>query len=194
MDFKDLVTAARTCRRFDESTPLSMEDLTWLVDCARLTPSAKNAQVLLYILVGHGATCDAVFSHTRWAAALPDWGGPQPGERPTGFIAILTPNTSGELTFYDVGIAAQTIHLAASSRGWGCCILKAFAQQQVSRLLDVPQDKQIALLLGLGIAKEERLVDSLPTDGSTTYWRDAQGRHHVPKRDLAHIILRSFNR
>lgn len=30
MDFKELVEAARTCRRFEENKPLNMGDLDWL--------------------------------------------------------------------------------------------------------------------------------------------------------------------
>ena len=53
MDFKEHVKTARTCRRFAENQPLNMTDMDWLVDCARLAPSAKNAQSLRFMLVGH---------------------------------------------------------------------------------------------------------------------------------------------
>ena len=116
MDFKQLALAARTCRRFEEERPLQMADLEWLVDCARLTPCARNAQQLRYSLVGPGETCRRLFGMTKWAAALKDWGGPFPGERPTGFIVMSMPKNAGDLVWLDTGIAAQTIQLAASSR------------------------------------------------------------------------------
>ena len=37
-DFRTLVEQARSCRRFVENDPLTMADLEWLIDCARLTP------------------------------------------------------------------------------------------------------------------------------------------------------------
>ena len=125
MDFKALVTAARTCRRFVEDSPLHMSDLEWLMDCARLTPSARNAQVLRYVLITGRMVAD-ILPLTVWAGALKDWGGPHPGERPTGFLALLVPDEARELTFIDAGIAAQTVQLAATSRGWGCCIIASF--------------------------------------------------------------------
>lgn len=192
MNFRELAEKARTCRRFYEDRPLTMADLEWLVDCARLAPSAKNAQELRFSLVAHGETCDKLFPLTRWAGALKDWGGPHPGERPTGFIAILMPQSGGELTFYDVGIAAQTIQLAASSRDWGCCIIKSFAHQAVPQLLQVPADLKVALVLGLGVAKEKRVVAPMPADGACGYWRDAEGLHHVPKRTLEDLIASRF--
>ena len=36
MNFRELAVKARTCRRFYEDQPLTMADLEWLVDCARL--------------------------------------------------------------------------------------------------------------------------------------------------------------
>ena len=129
MDFKELVEKARTCRRFEEDRPLTMNDLEWLVDCARLAPSARNAQDLRFSLVAPGDTCKKLFALTRWAGALKDWGGPHPGEQPTAFVAIFMPQGATELTFYDVGIAAQTMQLAASSR---CCSLRRPPGNQTS--------------------------------------------------------------
>ncbi len=192
MDFKALVTSARSCRRFYEEKPLSIDDLEWLVDCARLAPSARNAQILRYVLVGPGQTCQELFPLTRWAGALKDWGGPFPGERPTGFIAIMVPQEGGELVSYDVGIAGQTIQLAATSRGWGCCFIYAVDREKASVLLQVPDGMKIAVVMGLGVAKEERAVTTLPADGSTAYWRDAQGVHYVPKRPLSELILARY--
>ena len=192
MDFKVLAEAARTCRRFHEDQPLAMTDLEWLVDCARLAPSAKNAQELRFVLVGHGEACQKLFALTRWAGALKDWGGPHPGERPTAFVAILMPQSGKDLACFDVGIAAQTIQLAATSRGWGCCMIQSFDHQAAPALLNVPEDMKIALVLGLGAAKEMRVVANMPESGATTYWRDAEGVHHVPKRSLEDLILARY--
>ena len=192
MDFKELVEAARTCRRFDEDKPLSMADLDSLTECARLAPSARNAQELRFILVGPGETCRKLFTLTRWAGALKDWGGPHPGERPTAFIAVLMPENGKELLCYDTGIACQTIQLAAASRGWGCCIIQSFDHKAAPELLDVPEGMKIALVLGLGVAKEKRRIAPMPADGSFGYWRDEQGVHYVPKRALADLVLKRF--
>lgn len=188
MDFKALVTAARTCRRFVEDSPLHMSDLEWLADCARLTPSARNAQVLRYVLIT-GRMVAEILPLTVWAGALKDWGGPHPGERPTGFLALLVPDEARELTFIDAGIAAQTVQLAATSRGWGCCIIASFQKNRLEELLHIPAGYKIELMLGLGVAKEERRIVPLPEDGSVSYWRDAEGVHYVPKRDLDDCIV-----
>ena len=120
---------------------------------------------------------------------LEGWGGPHPGKRPTGFLALLVPDEARELTFIDAGIAAQTVQLAATSRGWGCCIIASFQKNRLEELLRIPAGYKIELMLGLGVAKEERRIVPLPEDGSVSYWRDAEGVHYVPKRDLDDCIV-----
>lgn len=148
--------------------------------------------MLRYVLVS-GKTVEAAFPLITWAGALKDWGGPFPGERSTGFIAMLVPEDARELTFIDAGIAAQTIQLAASSRSWGCCIIVSFHHPKMQILLQVPQGYKIELMLGLGVAKEERRIAPLPPDSFIAYWRDAQQVYHVPKRALDDIIVGRFN-
>lgn len=192
MNFLELVKDARSCRRFDESRPLTQADLNWLLDCARMAPSARNAQDLRFITVLNGSVMQKLFQLTRWAGALKDWNGPQPGERPTAFIAVLMPERGGDLLCYDTGIACQTIQLAATSRGYGACMIQSFDRKAATALLQVPEGLKIALLIGLGVAKEKRVADQMPASGSVAYWRDAQGVHHVPKRAVAELLVMEF--
>ena len=72
---KELVKKCRTYRRFYQEVPISMEELTDLVDTARLTASASNLQPLRYKLVNEPELCAQIFPHLRWAGALKDWDG-----------------------------------------------------------------------------------------------------------------------
>lgn len=192
MDFLKLVEEARTCRRFVENEPLTVEDVDFLLECARLAPCGRNAQELRFITVNAGETLDKLFSLTRWAGALKDWNGPVPGERPTAFIAVLMPERGGDILCFDAGIACQTIQLAATSRGWGDCIIYSFDRAKTHDLLNVDKAYKIALLIGLGVALEKRVVAPMPPDGSFVYWRDENQVHHVPKRSLAELIAGRF--
>ncbi|MBQ7606573.1 MAG: nitroreductase family protein [Desulfovibrionaceae bacterium] len=188
MDFLSFVQQARTCRRFVQEKALHTEDLDWLVSCARLTPSARNAQVVRFIEVT-GEACEKVFPLTHWAMALKDWKGPAEGERPTAFLALLLPEKADALASVDLGIVAQTIQLAAHSRDLGCCIIKSFELGKMTELLPVPEGYVISLVLGLGVAAEKRVVSDVPEDGSLSYWRDEAGTHYVPKRSLSDLIV-----
>ena len=189
MDFLQVVSEARTCRRFVQDMRISQEDLVWLIECVSRTPCGRNAQVLRYVLVSSPEKCAELFVHTRWAGALKDWDGPADGERPTAYIAVLSPKESTALMHMDVGIAAQTIQLAAHTRGIGCCMHASFVRPACMELLRVPEDMQIGLLVALGIAKEERRLVSMPASGDFAYWRDAQGVHYVPKRAVSELVF-----
>ncbi len=188
MDFDTLIKDARSCRRFFEDQRLNQDDVNWLVDCARVSPCARNAQVLRYSAIISKENCDAVFPFTRWAGIL-KWDGPIASERPTAYIAILCPTGSGKLVHMDTGIAAQTMQLAAHTKGWGCCMHASFNPKECHKLFEVPEDMEIALILGLGVAKEKRVIASMPDDGSFNYWRDAEQVHCVPKRSREEILL-----
>lgn len=189
LDFATLVQNARSCRRFQQSPRLGIEDLRWLVACARLAPSARNAQVVRFALAASPESCARIFPHTRFAGALPDWDGPAVEERPTAYMGLLLPKKRTTLVYYDAGIAAQTIQLAATSRHWGCCILASFQRPACSAIFQVPDSMELALLLALGVAGEERRIAPMPADGSFSYWRDQAQVHYVPKRRVETLII-----
>ncbi len=189
MDFFKLVSMARTCRRFKKDS-LSPDTLDWLIDCARLAPNGGNAQVLRYAVVATPQGCSALFPLLKWAGYLHDWAGPEPRERPTGYIVILSnAGKRGQLTAIDTGIAAQTIQLAAATKNIGCCMIISFNPDAMRQVLDLPEGYTPLLVLALGMEKEVRCIDPIPANGSIKYWRDEQGVHHIPKRSLEDVII-----
>ncbi len=189
MNFDDLIQGARSCRRFIEDQRLGKDAIAWLVDCARVSPCARNAQVLRYSAIESKENCDAIFPYTRWAGVL-KWDGPIASERPTAYIAILCPTGSGKLVHMDVGIAAQTMQLAAHTKGWGCCMHASFKVKECAALFQIPEDMEIGLILGFGIAKEKRMLAPMPDSGEFTYWRNEEQVHFVPKRSREEVLLK----
>jgi len=55
--------------------------------------------------------------------------------------------------------------------------------------LSLPERYEILLVLALGKPKETVIVEPLGPEGDIKYWRDSEGRHHVPKRSLEELIL-----
>jgi nitroreductase len=187
--FADLLRQARSFRRFDQTDPIPPQVLTDLVDLARLVPSGANAQPLRYRIVSDEAERAAVFPHTAWAGALRDWPGPAEGERPTGYIAICSAAGKPEPAT-DIGIAGQTIQLAATDLGYGACMLGAIERDMLHAALKLPEDLALRLLLALGRPAETVVLEDLAPGASTAYWRDSDGVHHVPKRTLDEVLLR----
>ncbi len=185
---KHLANTTRSYRRFCQIYPVTPELMTQWVDNARVSASAGNKQPLRYRIVTDKEQCAQIFETLTWAAALPDWDGPEPGQRPTGYIIMATDSETfkGELWRFDAGIAAQTIMLSSTEEGFGGCIMLSFKRGELKKILSMPEDLEPVLVLALGRPIEDiRLVDAV--QGDTTYYRDEQQVHYVPKRKLEDI-------
>ena len=85
-----------------------------------------------------------------------------------GFVAQMAINTGISKPFIDVGWQGGAVIVYSNQLGY------------------------LYLVLGLGVAKETRVVAPLPADGNTAYWRDPEGMHFVPKRSLNDLIIGRF--
>ena len=190
-NFSDLVKKSRSIRRFDSSVNVSRDTLLKLIDTARFAPTGANKQPLRFFPISGKAACDKIFPLLHWAMALPDWKGPTPDERPVAYIAILadTEIVPEQRIAMDVGIAAQTIALAAAEMDLGCCMLGAFKKEDVTSCLKLPDNLIPELLIAIGAKGETvRLVDARK-DNDLRYYRDEQDAHCVPKRTLSELIF-----
>jgi nitroreductase len=186
---RDLILKSRSCRRFNENQPVTMETLKQLVDLARLSPSARNAQPLKYILSCEPEKNARIFPTLAWAAYLKDWGGPKIGERPAAYIVLLGDKSISQTYGIDPGIAAQSIILGASEAGLGGCIMTSVQKPALAAALNIPEQYEVILVISLGKPRETAVVEKIGPDGDIKYWRDEQGVHHVPKRDLDDLII-----
>ena len=194
MDFYKLMTEARTCRRY-EAREFEPGMLRWLVDCARIMPCTANAQVLRYLIVQNPLKRPGIFDALGWAAYFKTWK-PEEKERPAGYIVLLAqPGEDGKIpnnTYIDLGIAGQTIQLAAWTRGVGSCMFRNYNPKKIGEVIDIPSGYEIALVMAFGYPLEERRIVPVPADGSIRYYRDDKGVHYVPKRELKDVLLGEF--
>lgn len=189
----DLIRKNRSCRRFYQDHAVTSETLKQLVDLARLSPSAANLQPLKYILCATPEKNAQVFSCLGWAAYLKDWPGPKQGERPAGYIIILGDSKKANPYIgYDCGIAGQSILLGAREKGLAGCMFGAINRQQLREILNIDSKLKILLVIAIGKPKEQVVIEPVGPDNNIRYWRDNQGVHHVPKRNLTDIIVDSI--
>ena len=190
----DLVRRTRTIRRFDEGKNIDPAVLDVLLDLARLGGSARNAQVLKYMAITEEALRRQLFPLLGWAGYLSDWPGPGPGERPSVYIVCLLdtnllrgPETEAH---FDLGIASQNLLLGAAEHGLFGCRIGAFSPSRVHKLLRLENRLKVLLVMALGYPAEQVVLEEVGPDGDIRYWHDDQGRHHVPKRSLAEILVK----
>lgn len=187
---KELVEQCRSYRRFYENEPISTEVLKELVNLARISPTGGNAQPLKFKLTNTPEENGKVFETLGWAAALPDWAGPEEGERPSAYITILCDLSIGKNKLQDNGIASHVIMLGAVEKGLGGCIIATVNRKKLAENLNIDTERySIDLVLALGKPKETVVMVPVEQDGSTKYYRDSEGVHYVPKRSLEDIII-----
>ena len=187
----ELVEANRSCRRFYEDHQVELKTLEELVDLARLSASGANLQPLKYILACQPDVNAQIFSCLAWAGYLKDWPGPEPGERPSGYIVILGDTTISKEFGVDHGIAGQSMLLGARDKGLAGCMLGSINRKDLRPILNIESHLKILLVLAIGKPKEEVVIEPVGSDGSILYWRDAEAVHHLPKRALTDIIVAS---
>ncbi len=186
---KDLVLKNRSYRRFYGDYKIDRQELVDLVELARNTGYAANAQTLKFMIVSDDEQNKKVFETLVWAAALKDWDGPVEGERPTGYIIILCDKTIGTNKQTDVGIVAQTMMLGATEKGLGGCMIGNINRPLLYENFGIDKERySIELCLALGKPKEEVHIVDVDETGSVNYYRDKNGVHYVPKRKLEDII------
>lgn len=190
--FLDFVKQARSHRGFRQDRKVTRQELEHLVECARFTPAARNDQVLKYYLAEKPETVAAIQPLTKWAGALAELHLPRKGAEPVAYIVICLDGSLAENPApyqRDVGIVAQTMLLAAAEMGLNGCMIGSFAAGELREKLGLPEAIKPQLLLALGEGTDRIVMTDVGEDGSTTYYRDAEDTHYVPKRTLEQLIL-----
>lgn len=191
MKIKELLNQNRSYRRFAQEPRLNLDDLRDLIDSVRLSPSARNDQPLKFILLESKEACDTIFPFTAWAGFLKDWPGPDVNERPTAYIIILADPELSKKYDKDVGIAAQSILVTAVEKGFGGCMLGAIKRDRIRDSFSINEKYDIPLVIALGKPAETVVVEDIK-EHDTHYYRDKNDVHHVPKRTVDELILKSF--
>lgn len=189
---KEIVKKSRSYRSFDRSVRISEEQLLSWVDTARITPSTMNKQAIKFKLCYTEEDCKMCLSLLRFGAALPNKVMPPKGHEPTAYIIItvdkdIAPNYT--LFFKDTGIVAQTIMLQAAEEGFGGCMLGSGAPDVIAEAFGMPENIVPTLVLALGRPDERVELCEVGDNGSTTYFRDENNTHFVPKRSLRDVLL-----
>lgn len=159
----ELITAIkerRSIRKFQDKK-IPRELLEEIVNISAYAPSWKNTQVARYVIVDDEATIKALaneevaYGFKGNIAALED----------AAAILILTyvKGRSGydrdgsfstekgdRWQMFDAGIAAQTFCLVAHEKGLGTVIQGYFDEAAIRKIVELPEDQEIAALIPMG--------------------------------------------
>jgi len=186
MSLYDLIVSRRSIRQF-KPEPVSPDILKDIANVGRLAPSAANRQPLEFILVEEEGIRSEIFPCLKWAGYIAPEGNPMPGQEPRAYIVVLVNSKIREKGFeWDVGAAVENMILAAWGKGIGSCWIISVDRDRVRDLLQVPKFYRIDSVLALGYPAEVPVIEDMKD--SVEYWKDEEGRLHVPKRRLEEVI------
>ena len=174
-DFLKLVAARQSDRAYDMTRPVEAEKLERILEAARLSPSACNAQPWKFVVVTDPELSVKVGKATaglgmnKFAKNAP--------------VHILIVEESMNITSYlgakikdkyfpliDIGIASAHITLAAEAEGLGSCILGWFDEKEIKQLLGIPANKRLLLDITIGYpAKAKRKKMRKPIEKVVSY-------------------------
>ena len=161
MEVKDCILTRRSVRKFLPQ-PVEHETLEQVIAQAAYAPSWKNTQISRYLAIEDAEVLDVI---CRDYAPF--------NERiirgcPTLLVQTFVKDRSGferdgsystdraeGWQYYDCGIAAQTLCLAAHNAGLGTVIMGVFDRKGLEQYLQLPQEQEIMALIAIGCPAEE---------------------------------------
>ena len=152
----EIIAGRQSDRKYD-SRPVEQEKLERIIEAARMSPSANNAQPWKFIVV---TDPDLIRNISEAAAAKLLGMNGFVAQAPAQIIVvrekadIQTRAASAikkrDYSLIDIGIAAENICLQAEAEGLGSCIIGWFDEKTVKKFLGIPSSKRVELIITLG--------------------------------------------
>ena len=163
MDFNKLIITRQSVRRY-AATAVEPEKLNKCLEAARLAPSASNSQPWKFIVVDQEPlrteVAKATFSDIKLINKFTV-------QAPVLVVIVMEKAKlitrlammvkKKEWPLIDIGITATHFCLQATELGLGTCMIGWFQENKIKKLLQIPSDKSIGLVISLGYA-----VDGYP--------------------------------
>lgn len=155
MDLFEVIEKRRSIRRF-KPDPVAREDLKKILEAGRLAPSGGNRQPWYFVVVRALDTKRALSIAANNQKFIADAN--------TVIVALGKPRTTTKLPYklsstriphkQDPMIAIEHMILAATALGYGTCWIGAFNENEVRRILKIPENLAVIALLPVGIPDE----------------------------------------
>ncbi|OBI85865.1 nitroreductase family protein [Mycobacterium sp. 1245805.9] len=152
MEAWDAISARRNVRQY-QPQPVSEEDLNRIAEAGWRAPSAKNRQPWDFVIVTDRDQLQEL--STVWQGAGHIAAAP-------AAIAIVVPEPPDRRRLvtdtYDIGQATMAMMIAATDLGIGTGHSSVGDQDKARAILGVPDDHQVAFLLGIGYPADRPLT------------------------------------
>lgn len=160
MTFTELILARQSVRRY-ANIPVEKEKVDQCLESARLAPSASNSQPWKFIVVDkeplRTEVAKATFSDIQLINKFTL-------QAPVLIVIVMEKAKlitrlamlvkKKEWPLIDIGITAEHFCLQAAELGLGTCMIGWFDEDKIKKLLQIPSDNSIGLVISLGYAAE----------------------------------------
>jgi nitroreductase len=153
MDLYEVIKTRRSIRSYSPD-PISEKSLNNVLEAVRISPSGSNRQPWKFILVKNKELKKQLATACNNQEFI--------AEAPVVVVACgyKIPTNRGEYMgdmgmLVDVAIAFTHMILAARAEGLGTCWIGSFDNNQVKRILQIPDDVNVAAISPLGYPKQE---------------------------------------
>ena len=163
MTFLELVNRRQSVRRYADR-PVEREKIELCLEAARLAPSTSNSQPWKFIVVDEPTLRSTVAAET----VAPFRAFNTFTDKVPVLVAVMVDRANWEArtgkvlrrfnySLVDIGIATEHFCLQAAELGLGTCILGWFDEKSMKRLLRVPRNRRIYLMIALGYPENDPL-------------------------------------
>jgi nitroreductase len=151
MDVFEAISKRRSIRRYKDS-PVEEDKLGKILEAARIAPSAANRQEWKFLVVQDKETREKLVDAANGQKFV--------GEAPVTIVAISTESERimpcGQPAYtVDLSIAVSFMILEATELGLGTCWLGAYKEDEVKKILDIPEEVRVPAMFTLGYADED---------------------------------------
>jgi len=156
MTFNELILARQSVRKYVKK-PVEEDKLNQCLEAARLAPSASNSQPWSFVVVDQEPirtnVAKATFSDIKLINKFTL-------QAPVLIVIVMEKAKlitrlammvkKKEWPLIDIGIAAEHFCLQAAELGIGTCMIGWFEEDKIKKLLQIPTDKSIGLVISIG--------------------------------------------
>jgi len=161
-EFCDVLTQRRSIRRY-EDRPVPEASLNAILEAVQWSPSWANTQCWEIVVVRDPETKE------RLQATLPPKGNPARRavvdapvllavcgrKKLSGYYQGLETTKFGDWLMFDLGIATQSICLAACNAGLGTVVVGLFDHDRAAEAIGLPKGYEVVVLIPLGFAAKQ---------------------------------------
>jgi len=173
MKFSELIHLRQSTRKYS-STPIPPEAIDLCVEASRMAPSACNAQPYSFIVVNDVDLKNKIAKET--VGLLGSFNKFTLNAPVIVVIVMEKPNFTSkigtvlkhiEYPLIDIGIAAEHFCLQATELGIGTCMIGWFNEKPIKKILNIPDKKEIGLLISVGYPETDHLRLKVRKEPST---------------------------